>query len=146
TSAVEAAVDDGAAERFLRPRASVADRYDVDVGVEGERAAAAGARQPRDDQRMGRERRRRSDIPAVDLEAEGGEEVADVTDAAARLVREMGRLLRLALGAEGHEVAEEVLQLRLGGCDGIDDLRPHYEAASTSAARDSTLGTSRRRL
>ena len=67
---VEAAVDDVAAERLLRPRAPVADRHDVDVRVERERAAAARARQPGDDQRVRRERRRRADVPAVELEPE----------------------------------------------------------------------------
>ena len=76
--AVEAAVDDLAAERILRPGAAVTDRHDVDVGVERERAAAARPGQARDEQRMSVERRRRADVPAFDLEAELGQEVADV--------------------------------------------------------------------
>ena len=110
---VEPSVDDRAAERLLRPRAPIADGNDVHVRVERERAAASRARQPGDDERMRRERRRRADVPAVELEPERGEEVADVADAAARLVGEVRRLLRLALGAEGDQVAKQALELCL---------------------------------
>ena len=110
---VEAPVDDIAAERLLRPRAAVADGNDVHVRVERERATASGTGQPGDDQRMRRERRRRADVPAVELEPEVGEEVADEADAPPRLVGEVRRLLRLALGAERDQVAEQALQLGL---------------------------------
>jgi hypothetical protein len=106
---IEAPVDDRAAEGILRPRARIADRHDVDVRVERERAAAAGPGKPCHDQRMRRKGRGRADVPAVDLEAEAAEEVTDVTDTPARLLRKMRRLLRLALCAEADQVTEELL-------------------------------------
>ena len=81
------------------------------MGVEGERATASGARQAGDDQRVCFERRGGADVPALDLESEPGEEVADVGDAAPGLLREVLRLLRLALGAERDEVPEELFQV-----------------------------------
>ncbi len=98
---VEPAVDDLAAERLLRPRAAVADRHDVDVRVERERAAAARARAARatisgcaGNVADGPTSQPSSSNPSV------GEEVADEADAAPRLLGEVRRLLRLALGAE----------------------------------------------
>src|SRR5262249_35521358 len=94
---------------------------------------------------MGREGRRRPDVPAVDLEAQGREEVADVANTAARPLGKRGRLFRLALRREGNEVAEELLELPLRSGNRLDDIR-HYDAASTSGAGAPTLGASRRRL
>jgi hypothetical protein len=123
TAPVETAAAERAAERILGPRARVADRHDVQVTVERERAAASRACEPRDDQRMGGEGGRRADVPALDLEAERGEEVADVADAAAGLVREVSGFLRLALGPEADQVTEEAVQLRLRGLDRPDGCR-----------------------
>ena len=59
---------------------------------------------------MGVERGRRADVPPFDLEAEPGQEIADVVDAAACLGREVGGLLGLALGAEADQIAKEAMQ------------------------------------
>ena len=144
---VEPPVDDGA-----RRTAPATTRSRSPTGTTSTCALNASERPPpepgppRDDQRMRRERRRRADVPAVELEAERLEEVADEADAAARLVREVRRLLRLALGAEPDQRRAAGPAARL--CERRRRPRPRRAASpmprATTRARAATDDSSRR--